>query len=253
MYHVAICDDSEADRLALKELLLKNDICVSEVIFHEYASGNKLIEAMEMVQFSLIFLDMQMDGISGNEAACLIRERDNKVVLVFVTGSVDPASDVFRVTPYRYLVKTTPEEELETDIKSIFAKMISTESIPRIRATVDKQIILIHPDDILYIEKFKRKSRIHITKSAIIEYQLEKKGDVLSEIKLVDIYEHLKGYGFGCPHDSYIINFKYVKNLTKDYILLEGVLAKFTITRSKMKEFGNQKTYFLLGKYNGGK
>jgi len=253
MYHVAICDDSEADRLALKKLLIKNDVYVKEVILHEYESGNQLIEAMKTIQFSLIFLDMRMDGMSGRETACRIRERDSKVVLVFITGSVEPASDVFRVTPYRYMIKTAAEEELDTDIKSIIAQMISTESIPRIKAAVDKQIIRIHPNDILYIEKYERKSRVHITQSAIMEYRLEKKGDVLSGMKLADIYECLKGYGFGWPHDSYIINFKYVNTLAKDYLLLEGVPAKFTITRSKTKEFGKQKSYFLLGKYNGGK
>ena len=253
MYHVAICDDSEADRLALKKLLIKNDVYVKEVILHEYESGNQLIEAMKTIQFSLIFLDMRMDGMSGRETAYRIRERDSKVVLAFITGSVEPASDVFRVTPYRYMIKTAAEEELDTDIKSIIAQMISTESIPRIKATVDKQIIRIHPNDILYIEKYERKSRVHITQSAIMEYRLEKKGDVLSGMKLADIYECLKGYGFGWPHDSYIINFKYVNTLAKDYLFLEGVPAKFTITRSKTKEFGKQKSYFLLGKYNGGK
>lgn len=252
MYHVAICDDSEADRLTLRDLLLNSNFCVSKVIIHEYEGGNKLLEAMEIIQFSLIFLDLQMDEISGNEAACIIRERDSKVVLVFITGKIEPVSDVFRVTPYRYLIKTAPKEELKKDIISIYAKMISTKDIPQIRATVDKRMIILYPDDILYIEKFNRKSRIHVTRSAAIEYQIEEKGNILSETKLEILYNKLKGYGFGCPHDSYIINFKYVSVLAMDYILLEGVSNKFTVTRSKKKEFRIQKHHFLLEKFGGG-
>lgn len=62
MYHIAICEDNEADPLILQDLLLKDSK-------REYSSGESLLIAMDELWFSMIFLDMQMDGMDGEETA----------------------------------------------------------------------------------------------------------------------------------------------------------------------------------------
>ena len=78
MYDIAICDDMEMDRADLKEHITalldkKEDVC-----FFEYTSGNDLLKAMEDIPFSLIFLDIQMEEMDGEETARQIRKRDHR-------------------------------------------------------------------------------------------------------------------------------------------------------------------------------
>lgn len=54
--------------------------------FHE---ANALLEAGEA--FDLLFMDIEMPGIDGFEEARRIRERDDKVSIIFVTNMVSYA------------------------------------------------------------------------------------------------------------------------------------------------------------------
>ena len=68
--------------------------------------------------------------------------------------------------------------------------------------------------------------------------------------KLNSLYEVLRPHGFGYPHDSYIINFKYLASCKKEELRLQGFPdTVFKITRSKSVEFNQLKKEFLTSKY----
>ena len=82
MFDIAICDDSELDRSLLIEDVRKCEKYRETVRFHQYSSGKELLAAMELTRFSLIFLDIQMQGMDGERTAEEIRKMDDSVVLV---------------------------------------------------------------------------------------------------------------------------------------------------------------------------
>ena len=84
MFDIAVCDDSELDRNLLIEEIRKCEKYRETVRFHQYSSGKELLAAMELARFSLIFLDIQMQGMDGERTAEEIRKMDDSVVLVFI-------------------------------------------------------------------------------------------------------------------------------------------------------------------------
>ena len=86
MFDIAVCDDSELDRNLLIEEIRKCEKYRETVRFLQYSSGKELLAALELARFSLIFLDIQMQGMDGERTAEEIRKMDDSVVLVFYTG-----------------------------------------------------------------------------------------------------------------------------------------------------------------------
>lgn len=66
---VAVCDDSQADRNILSQLVKKTaDDMGIPVHIQEYSSGENLMEDI-LSEHDILFLDIQMEGMDGQETA----------------------------------------------------------------------------------------------------------------------------------------------------------------------------------------
>lgn len=250
IFDVAICDDCRMDRQYLKIQIEKLINGKGDIRIHEYESGADLLDAMKCIVFSAIFLDIQMEGMDGNVTAKEIRDMDKNVVLCFYTGFAEPSPVSFEVQPYRYIMKNMSEQQKETYINDILEQMLCISRMPMLTARVARQQVRIHAEHIIYIEKYKKSTRVHITESAFRFYGIEsEETDIRIQAKLDEVYELLKMYGFGWPHDSYIINFNYIFSCTSKILRLMETDSIFQITRSKAKEFNEKKTSYMCSKY----
>lgn len=256
MYKIAICDDSWRDRKYLLNHIKKKIEDRMQIQVYEYGSGEELLDAMQEIIFSAVFLDVQMTGIDGNETAKRIRELDANLVLVFYTGFAEPSPVTFEVQPYRYIMKNMSYEQVADYVEAALAKMEENSGMPSLLANVGRRQLVIGAEHITYIEKYKKSTRIHITKQARRRYGIEaersgEEPDIRLAEKLSVTYEALKKYGFGWPHDSYIVNFQYLCACTAKNFQLAETENVFQITRSKAKEFNEQKNRFMCAKYVG--
>lgn len=253
MYNIAICDDLEMDRKHLKERIIVLLGARKDVRLFEYISGKELLEAMENVPFTLIFLDIQMEGIDGEETARRIRKKDDRLVLVFFTGKVDPSPRSFITQPYRFIKKNMEDEEKDGYIKDALMRMEEIAKAPSLIAKHNGAKLILKPDDIVYIEKYKKTTLVHLSRLASDKYGVDAATEVRIIDKLENLYDILKHHSFGHPHDSYIVNFKYLMVCTYNEFKLEGYEEiGFKITRSKAQEFNRLKSLFMSGKYPEG-
>lgn len=253
-FEIAICDDCAADREFLVRQIKKNSGLRDRAGIHEYASGWEMLEAMKDIVFSAIFLDIQMEGLNGEETARAIREIDTGLVLIFYTGFAGPSPVSFEVQPYRYMMKNMPEEQIEEYMEAILKKMVENSERPVIAANIGKAQVFIRAGHILYIEKYKRSLRIHITRQSyhiygIVPSENGECPDIRLQGRLEDVYEKLKKYGFGWPHDSYVVNCDYICFCNAKVLQLAETEVRFQIARSKAKAFREQKDRFLCSKY----
>ncbi|WP_124066817.1 LytTR family DNA-binding domain-containing protein [Clostridium sp. E02] len=257
MFEVAICDDNPLDRKRLTERIERNMPETEKIRIHEYESGMNLLTALKNIRFSIIFLDVQMNGLDGEETAIRIREVDSNVILVFYTGFAEPSPRSFEVQPYRYIMKNMTDVVMDRYIKDSLEKMVEFGQAPLLTANMNRDRLFLRADDIVYIEKYKKNTRVHISENALRIYgvKLDECGvipDIRIPDKLENIYEKLKEYGFGYPHDSYVINFKYLIYCTSKVLKLKDVDIIFQIARSKAQEFNLLKEEFMLSKYRDG-
>ena len=256
MYEVAICDDSYADAAILSEKIKQHKKYGANIRIHPYTSGAELLQAMESLKFMLIFMDVCMENADGVETAIEVRKRDENVILVYITGQAEPSVRAISAEPFRFMKKDMTEAELSHNIEDALRKMEQTAELPVIRAKAGKKEIWLALNEIVYLDKYVKSVRVHVTGQALkrhaIETSLKGQTDIRVGDKLGNLYQTLKPYGFGCPHDSYLINFRYMLSSVGNEIkLVDYEDITFRVARSKMSEFNQLKKEFCRSKYRG--
>lgn len=109
------------------------------------------------------------------------------------------------------------------------------DSGPVIIAMWHHNLARLYTKDILFISRNKDKSRVHVIEEAI-HFGFEKK--VSCKMRLDEMYEILKDYGFEYAHNSYLVNLRYVIRKTNmELELIDG--THLSIARTKEKNFAD--------------
>ena len=238
----AVCDDSAADRRLVSQLLKRTaEDAGIQVRIYEYASGEELINDI-FTAHDILFLDIQMQGMDGQATAEEFRRQNKNAVLAFVTGVIMPTPDMFRVYPYRYLLKQELSRKGGGDMKDILTEACRRQEKVYLRAAYKNKMMQIDADKILYISLKKRGCQIWLNQEA-------EENPVNCNSRLSEIYEELKGHDFVYAHNSYIVNLKHVIKTEGNVLELADGTA-LTISRSRKEEFCRSFARYLGRKYS---
>ena len=118
MLRIGICDDSADARVALRAALeraLERRRSGADTSFFEFSSGEGLLRWLEnhAGELDLVFLDIEMGELDGMETARRLREADEGLLLVFVTGYTDYVFDGYSVGALGYLMKPPKPDQLD--------------------------------------------------------------------------------------------------------------------------------------------
>ena len=213
---IAICDD---DGEAVERL---------EALLHTYQQGNR---------FDLIFLEADMKGLSGLEAARQIRELDGQVMLVFVSACPEYMPKAFDVAAKQFLLKPLQPGELRKVYFSCLQQFraIQRRIVLHVR-TAQKESFLFAANvkEIVLIEVERGKTAVYL--------QGQEKLYVREKIGVLE--ERLKDFGFVRPNSGALVQLRYLEriDLERLQILLEltGQLHTVPIARRKKKEILQQ-------------
>ena len=216
MYKIVICDDDKNFIFYMKEMLLRCDLSERQVTFYEVTSGEECLLTVErMTSCDLIILDMQMSGMDGHATAKHFRKLFPDSLLVFCSGVSKPTDESFKTTPFRYLRKNYGKRTY-------------------VMGKNHMNIVKVYPDDILYIDNYKRGSEIHVQEN-YKDYSFEDR--ITTKKKLAELYTDLKGYGFEYAHNSYIVNLNHVVKLKSEGVIKLSNGEELNVSRSRMPEF----------------
>ena len=130
MLRIAICDDSAEARMTLRAALERAlERRRMEGLFFEFSTGEGLLHWMERRagELELVFLDIEMRGMDGMDAARRLREMDGNLQLVFVTGYDRYVYAGYGVGALGYLLKPPGPEQLD-DVLSRAAAALEREA-----------------------------------------------------------------------------------------------------------------------------
>ena len=118
MLRIGICDDSADARVALRAALeraLERRRSGADTSFFEFSSGEGLLRWLgsHAGELDLVFLDIEMGELNGMEPARRLREADEGLLLVFVTGYTDYVFDGYSVGALGYLMKPPKPDQLD--------------------------------------------------------------------------------------------------------------------------------------------
>ena len=111
---LAICDDAPAfcDQLAgwTREILRQEGI---DAQIDRFDSARPLLEAIEAgAAFSILLLDVMMEGMDGMELAAALRAQGRKLPIIFISSNREMALRGYEVAAARYLAKPVDREKL---------------------------------------------------------------------------------------------------------------------------------------------
>lgn len=219
---IAICDDDMNCINLIEEYI--NEFKKNGVECDAYPSGEELVRAYRdnAERYDVIFLDMEMDGLNGIDTANLIRERDEYVIIVFVTSHTEYMKDSFKCSPFRFLVKPVHIDELKEVFSDILKKLSKKKKV--LSFTENKALIRVYCEDIIYCESLDHWVYIHTTHGT---HKICK--------SLSDLYGSLDDTLLFRVHSSFIVNFHYVKAIRNNFIELYHSDKDIPISRSYKK------------------
>lgn len=221
---IAICDDSREDRGALRTLL---EACGYDFEIKEYGSGEELYTDMGYVrECVIVFLDINMEGMDGLEAAGRIKAECPKVPIVLVTAYVNYALDGYKVKASRFLLKDDLEQTLPECVDDILQEERMVEF-----GFVEGNVRL-WVDDIIYIETSRHKNVFYTQERT---YSIYKKMDELEA--------ELGGMGFVRIHRSFLINMRYIERISS-YVMVLTTGKELSVPKSRYPEVKWQYTLF---------
>lgn len=230
MYRIAIVEDekNDAEKLnnSLKQYLEKNNISAS---IHNYSDGDEIIE--EETNFDIILLDIEMKRMDGIQAAHKIRQKDEHVIIVFITRMINMALEGYSVDAADFLIKPLNPLNFETRMDRIFKKLaLNKDRFIEVKNGQHKQYININ--DIDYIEAANKKVTLNLIDGNKIN----------TTEPLYVLEEKLLKEGFYKPHNSYLVNLNQVKSLNNTDIKLKT--DTIPLSKHRRKDFLNALTAF---------
>ena len=113
-YHVAVCDDSTADRQYILNMLTEWAAKAGHsVLVAEFSSAEQfLFEYEDKSDYDILLLDIEMGDMDGVTLAKKLRQVNETVQIIFVTGYSDYISEGYEVAALHYLMKPVKQEKL---------------------------------------------------------------------------------------------------------------------------------------------
>lgn len=231
MLHIAICDDEQRFVDHLTGLIRQYAAETSEEIkVTPYYDGLELIEKYNPT-IDLIFLDIQMKIINGLRTAERVRQRDEKVGIIFLTTLTQYGLEGYKYHAANYIIKPIKYVRLRDELNQFLARSRLDDS-PSLVVKNDSGRYKIFLKNLRYIETFNRNLLFHTEQENILCYKSMK-----------EIEQELKGQGFARSHSSYLVNLFYVKGARKLEIrLITGEVLP--ISQPKRKQFMEELTEY---------
>lgn len=113
-YKIAICDDSVADKNYIlqmtKQWAAEKQYTIQANTFS--SAENFLLHYAEEKDYDILLLDIEMGDMDGVTMAKKLRQENDTVQIVFITGYSDYISEGYEVAALHYLMKPVRQEKL---------------------------------------------------------------------------------------------------------------------------------------------
>ena len=235
MIKITVCDDDPDVLETIVELIKKNygnsvsiSVCsqVQRLLEEWQGSGDNRAD--------IVIMDIVFEQNNGITAAKTLQQLTRNVKIIFISGYLEYAADIFEADPFYFLAKPIKEKKLTDAIDRALEK-IKEEDRSCLLLQSRGEIVKIKIDDIWYVESSRRNLTI---------YEAGESSRVL--MKLSDMEKLLPEYFLRC-HQSYLVNMDRIRKFTLDgIVLIDGRVipvsrARYTETKDKfLKNLGER-------------
>ena len=232
----AIVEDERVAFLNIEALLRRyeKESADKDVSFSvdAFPSGEEFLASL--LSYDLVFMDIQMSGIDGIEAALQMRQKGSKAVLIFVTDSPQYALKGYEADAFDYIVKPVVYEHLKQKLDKIVENRLSwqIENQTKILIRAEDDIIALTPSMVSYVEIMGHHLIYHVGEKTYNAYG-----------SLTDVEKAFKDDHFARCNHCYLVNLEFVTSISHNQVFL-GEQA-LQMSRPKRKAFLEAFTSYL--------
>lgn len=217
---IGICDDDSFFTKEIRNRLSAFRTDTEGFDISDFSSAEELIEHYKSGgYFDILFIDIEMKGISGIEAAEIIRALGPRTIIIFVSAHSDYIFEAFRIEALHFLVKPVKDREFNEVFLRALKKYraVNASIILKWESTRNK----IQIDKISYVEGYRRHLCVH-TATGVYE----------AVGKLSEMYGILSPHGFVRVHQGFIVNMNYIKSFKTDEVeLTDGTRVPVSVRK----------------------
>ena len=232
--NIALVEDNtlEADVLLkfLKRYAADKDVKLD--VTH-YKNAEDFLKSYKHSYFSIVFMDIDLPGIGGIDAARSIRRKDDCITIIFVTKMAKYAQKGYEVNALDFLVKPVSYADFSLKLRKAI-NVARSKEVHSVLVPVGNGFCRISTDKLVYIEVMG-----HKIKYQLVDEEIEARG-TLSEVE-----KKLDGCGFLRCNSCYLVNSRYVNKVTGNEVDVGGHMLK--ISHPKRRAFIESLMNILTG------
>lgn len=226
----AICDDEPIFlNLFQDQLKIALSDCKMECSVSAYQNSIEMLNNIE--KYNIIFLDVDMPQISGEDIAAYIKESGIQPLIIFVTNHDDFVFSSFKYRPFGFIRKKYVDKELLSVVENI--KDFFDRKNEVFVCTSHGNKIYTKYSDIMYFESYSHEIVVHTISE-----------DFTFSEPLAKLEKRLDNKGFIRTHYSYLVNSKYIFSVEKDRIIL-STKENVPLSRKRVNEVKHKMMTFL--------
>ena len=226
---IVICDDNGAILTEIRQMLrtfYADEVNIKTTMLPENLLAEWQKYPNRVADIVLMDIEYPYSSKNGIDIAGEIQTRYPGVKVVFITGQINYAQDIFAVEPISFIVKPIESRRLKIAIDKAREQILQEKS-QNAYFRSHGNVVKIPLETIQYIESDGHHIRVH-TQNGSTEFRM----------KLIECLDFLP-QEFWLIHQSYLVHAKYIKKITKGKVELWNARL-LPVARSKFQEIKNK-------------
>lgn len=227
MIEVFVCDDDQTITDYLKFFIMKRYNDEMQVL-----AFNKCMDLFGMIEFNervpdILIMDVNLQDGNGIQTVKEIQAMHPGIKVIYLTGIIQYATEIFQTDPIYFLTKPINENKLADAIEKA-VNTIENDRSDLIVIKTNGSEVLIYRKDIIYVESQGRKLVFYMSN-----------GSEIGVYEKMDVMQDQLGSTFVRSHKSFLINMKYItERNNQEFCLSNGQvlpISKPNLKEAKMK------------------
>jgi DNA-binding LytR/AlgR family response regulator len=223
MLRIAVVEDDKTYAAQLKEYLVRYGTEKNQKISVALFPDGEDIVTDYSAEFDIILMDVEMMFMDGMTTAERIREKDNEVVIIFITNMPQYAIQGYKVDALDYVLKPI----------SYFA----------FSQRIDRALTRVKKKEATYITVAQKggKKKLNVDKICYVEVRdhdliyHSTKGDIVTKSSMKEAEDTLGGTKFFRCNRCYLVNLEYVEDFRGNDVTVASDVIQ--VSRARKKAF----------------
>lgn len=173
-------------------------------------------------EYDIVFMDILMPMMNGMDASRVLREKDDKVMIIFVTNMQQYAIQGYEVGAFDFILKPVTYPEFKLKFTRALSKLMPQKTTANILIKSESGMVRLTPMQIIYVEVQQHHCIYHTKLGDYRQYQTMK-----------SVETQLSDFGFARCNNFLLVNLLYVSKIEGMSVHVNGEVLPISYPRKK--------------------